>query len=125
MKNILTISLSKHLNGEPIADLIEDNWNKTNDATRAHFNNVGFDVDPNDVPKMLDDLRQKLHREAWNGVLVGWCSRGYPQRTELFEQIMRVCLDEARIQKDLRFIFNTGPENLMEPVLRNFPEERI
>lgn len=121
-RNTLTIGLSNYLAGEPVSTLIDENWARIDDTTRAHFNNYGFDVDPTDVPKMLADLRNELQSRRWDGVLVAWCSRGYPERTELFEQIVAACLGEARVQKDMKLIFNTGPQNLAEPMLRNFPE---
>lgn len=122
-RNTLTISLSNYLNGEPVSELIEQNWSQIDDATKSCFNNYGFDIDPSDVSKTLEDLSNQLRSRKWDGVLVGWCSRGYPQRTELFEQIVAVCVDEARIQRDMKLIFNTGPQNLAEPILRNFSDD--
>ncbi|KAK3058806.1 hypothetical protein LTR09_000371 [Extremus antarcticus] len=124
-KHILTVGLTKYLTGNTISSAIDADWTaKVDPATRKQFNNVGFDIDPNDFPESLRDLRQTLHSQEWDGVLIGWCTRGYAERTELFEQVMNVCVDETtRGAKGsrARLIFSTGPTNLAETTLRSFP----
>lgn len=53
---------------------------------------------------------------------MGWCTRGYPERTVLFEQVVAVFLDVMREGREMKLLFNTGPEDLVEPVVRNFVE---
>jgi len=53
---------------------------------------------------------------------VAWCTRGYAERTVLFEQVVTVIVDVMREGRDWKLLFNTGPEDLVEPVLRNFVE---
>ena len=122
-KQILYVGLTKHLTGNSIDSIIAKDWDaKVDPATRATFNNVGFDIDPSDLPAALKDLRQTLGSQTWDGVLVAWCTRGYAERTELFEQVVDVCIDETRAEgKKAKLIFNTGPTNLAESTLRNFP----
>ena len=122
-KQILYIGLTKHLTGNTIDSIIAKDWDaKVDHATRAKFNNVGFDIDPSDFPAAFQDLRQSLSSRAWDGVLIAWCTRGYAERTELFEQVVNVCIDETQAEgKRAKLIFNTGPTNLAEPTLRNFP----
>lgn len=122
-RNTLSMGISKYLHNEPISELIEHNWANIDDATRSQFNNCGFDLDPTDIPKTVDGLRKELRSQRWDGVLVGWCTRGYLERTELFNEVVAACVDEARVQKDMKLIFNTGPQDLAEPILRSFPQE--
>lgn len=120
-RNIITISAAKHITGEPVAEVIEKVWAKTDDATRARFNIVGFDFDPTDVPATLSSLRQSLQGRTWDGLLLGWCLRGYPERTEMFEEAVNVCIDEIRSKPETKLLFCTGPKNLVEATLRSFP----
>lgn len=111
---------SKSLHGHPIAPTIAKDWDsKTSASTRARFNNIGFDADLSNVDKLLSDLRDRLRARKFDGLLVGWCLRGYTERTEVFEKVVEVCVEEGRGAK---LMFSTGPENLAETVLRNFPE---
>lgn len=123
--NILTIGLSKHIHGDPIDEVVRADWSaKTDSSTRKHFNNVGFDLDPVNIPNTLDALQNALRERYWDGILIGWCTRGYPERTELFERIVRVCIaGTAQVEhgKETRLMFSTGPDNLVETTLRNFP----
>lgn len=118
-KNVLTISLSNHLTNEPITEIIAQDWSKTDTATRARFHNIGFDVDPTDTDATLRHLQETITKERWDGLLVGWCTRGYPERTELFEQIMNTCVEAKG--PETKMMFCTGPKNLVEATLRSFP----
>ncbi len=78
--NVLTISLSQHLTGEPISQVIEADWStKAEVATQARFNNIGFDLNPSNLFATMGELRQTLQGGRWDGFLIGWCSRGYPR----------------------------------------------
>ncbi|KAF7195801.1 hypothetical protein HII31_02818 [Pseudocercospora fuligena] len=120
-KNILTISLSKHLTGHPIRAVLEKDWSKPLANTAAeHFNNEGFDVDGNNTDKTIEDLRIGLHEREWDGALVGWCLRGYAERNEIFEQMMSATIEEIDAKRT-KVLFCTGPDNLVEATLRAFP----
>jgi hypothetical protein len=123
-KSVLTLSLYMHLHGQPISEIIDHEWKaKASPQTGAKFENVGFDVDPHNVPQTLQDLRGQLRSRHWDGVIVAWCTRGNPSRTELFEDLVEVCVDETRGgDSKTKLIFNTGPDNLVEPILRAFPQ---
>jgi hypothetical protein len=128
---ILTMGLSKHLHGDPIANVLNDDWTtKVDSSTRARFDNVGFDINPLDVQQTLQDLRQTLRNRSWDGITIGWCTRGYPERTELFEQIVDLCVDETHSsevgdanggRRKTKLMFSTGPDNLAATAMRNFP----
>jgi hypothetical protein len=119
--DVLTVSLSKHLTGHPIDDVLDSNWRTADEATQQRFNNVGFDFDPTNVPRTLESLRDTLKRQEWDGVLLGWCLRGYAERTELFEEVANVVVDEIRSKPDTKLIFCTGPKDLYNATMRNFP----
>jgi len=117
-KAILTISLANHLHGTPIQGQLDSEWAmKTSSETRERFDNVGFDLDPAD----LVPLYRVLAERTWDGVLIGWCSRGYPERTELFENVVDACAEEIREGKGMKLLFCTGPTNLVEATMRSFP----
>lgn len=118
-KSILTLSIAKYLNGTPIQKGIEKAWVNTDDATRARFDNVGFDVDPVNVPDTLVQLRSVLRERPWDGVIVGWCCRGNPEKTELFEELVNTCVDEKA--EGTKMMFCTGPTDLLQATLRSFP----
>ncbi|KAF2163539.1 hypothetical protein M409DRAFT_26150 [Zasmidium cellare ATCC 36951] len=120
-KNILTVSLAKHLTGEPVADVIAQDWKKASAATTRNFTNVGFDVDFHNFDHTLEDLRTSLHEREWDGILVGWCLRGKPAHTEMFERVVGVCFEELKVERT-KVMFCTGPDDLVHTVQRNFPE---
>lgn len=120
-KSILTISLAKHLTGEPVAEVLAQDWKKANAATAINFDNVGFDVEFRDFDHTLEDLRARLHEREWDGVLVGWCLRGKPAHTEMFERVVRVCFDGLKPERT-KLMFCTGPDDLVNSARRNFPE---
>ena len=120
--NVLTVSAAKSLTGEPVAEVAEKDWQKANAATKARFNNVGFDIDLDDFTHALQGIRKTVRSQPWDGILVGWCMRGYPERTEQFEQIMALLFEELREVPKTKVMFSTGPENLYETTVRNFPQ---
>lgn len=123
-KSILTVSLAKHLTGEPVSEVIAKDWKKANQATSRNFDNVGFDVDFHNFEHTLRDLRGSLHQRQWDGVLIGWCLRGEPPHTEMFERVIRVCFDELQSERT-KVMFCTGPDDLVTTVRRNFPEGSV
>jgi len=118
-RRVLTLSASKYLTGHPIQEVIDQDWKKADDSTRTQFDNVGFDVDPRDRSATIDELRQTLRASDWDGILLGWCLRGYAERTELFEELVDVCVDEKK--RSTKLLFCTGPDNLFEATVRSFP----
>jgi hypothetical protein len=125
---ILTISLSRHLHDRDISESLQEQWSETKvpSSTASRFTNIGFDLDGNGAN--LDELKLQLNERAWGGIIVGWCSRGNIEFTELFEAVVTVCVDyivERKrgdvSQKEPKLIFCRGPDDLVNATLRNFP----
>ncbi|KAF5633193.1 hypothetical protein F25303_9225 [Fusarium sp. NRRL 25303] len=125
---ILTISLARHLHGYRIAESLQEQWSETKvpASTSSRFTNIGFDLDAQGGN--LDELESQLRERDWGGIIVGWCSRGNIEFTELFEAVVAVCVDyivEAKTgdisQKEPKLIFCRGPDDLVSATLRNFP----
>lgn len=117
----LTVSMSRHLTGHPINDVIAKDWSKAVADQVSRFDNVGFDFDGEDVPGALALLKEALAGHPWDGVLVGWCIRGKPEHTVIFEDVMALCTEVTRVRPETKIFFCTGPDNLVEATLRNFP----
>ncbi|KAH7310838.1 hypothetical protein B0I35DRAFT_439778 [Stachybotrys elegans] len=123
--NILVVSASLYLAGHPITEVLKADWSKPkaqDDLSR--FESIGFQVDPTDESTTLRNLRQKLQEKNWDGVLVGWCLRGHVEFTVLFERIVGILVDQAKVQPDMNIMFSSGPDNLVETTVRNFPKSR-
>ena len=120
-KSILTISLTRHLTGKAVEKVLKDEWAKTTQDTSNRFDNVGFNLDPNDTATNLKQLRKELQSRAWDGVLLGWCVRGHAEFTVLFEDVVNLVVEEVREKPETRLMFITGPSNLVEGTLRSFP----
>ncbi|KAL9564494.1 hypothetical protein ACKAV7_010946 [Fusarium commune] len=125
---ILTISLSRHLHGRDIKEGLEEQWSesKVPAATASRFSNIGFDLDGDGAN--LDELKSQLRGGNWAGIIVGRCSRGNIEFTELFESVVAVCVDyivETKkgdvSRKEPKLIFCRGPDDLVNATLRNFP----
>jgi hypothetical protein len=126
--SILTISLAKHLHGHSIKEGIIHEWStKATSEQQKRFNNQGFDLDPVNSDKSLQDLRQTLQGTRYDGVITGWCTRGNKQFSPLFEKVVEeLVAQNVRSAKNgdghqLKLIFNDGPEDLVGATLRNFP----
>ncbi|TVY88095.1 hypothetical protein LAWI1_G007537 [Lachnellula willkommii] len=123
-KSILVISISQHLTGSPVENAIKADWAKE----KAHgiadsFDNIGFNLDPKDVPATLKALKHELERRSWDGIILGWCIRGHVEFTLLFEEVHSVCCEAVKVAPRTKIMFTTGPDNLVETVVRNFPVE--
>ncbi|KAF5723480.1 hypothetical protein FMUND_1804 [Fusarium mundagurra] len=125
---ILTISLARHLHGHGIAESLQEQWSesKVPASTSSRFLNIGFDLDAQGAN--LGELEWRLREREWGGIIVGWCSRGNIEFTELFESVVTVCVDyivETKkgdtSQKEPKLIFCRGPDDLVNATLRNFP----
>ncbi|CAF3628572.1 unnamed protein product [Fusarium graminearum] len=127
---ILTISLSRHLHGRDINEELKEQWSKAkvSSTTASRFTNVGFDL--NADGSNLGVLKTKLEERGWSGVIIGWCTRGNIEFTELFESVVAVCVDYALLRKqgntslkEPKLIFCRGPQDLINATLRNFPSD--
>lgn len=127
---VLTVSLSRHLNGRDINTGLEHQWSesKVPASTAFRFSNVGFNLDANG--DNLEELKGVLEKREWSGVILGWCVRGHIEFTELFESVVAVCVDYVvqRKQdnidtKEPKLIFCRGPDDLVNATLRNFPSD--
>jgi hypothetical protein len=121
-KSILVVNLGQHLTGVPVEKVIQAEWEKE----KAHnissfFDNNGFNLDPRDVPSTLKALRHKLEERSWDGLLLGWCVRGHVEFTLLFEELVTLCCEVQKSAPQMKIMFPTGPDNLVETVARNFP----
>ncbi|KAG7409441.1 hypothetical protein DER46DRAFT_629338 [Fusarium sp. MPI-SDFR-AT-0072] len=127
---ILTISLSRHLHGHGIAESLKEQWSVTKvpTSTSSRFTNIGFDLDAQGAN--LGELESHLKESEWSGIIVGWCSRGNIEFTELFESVVAICVNyivERKrgdvSQKEPKLIFCRGPGDLVNATLRNFPNQ--
>ncbi|KAF5580360.1 uncharacterized protein FSUBG_13408 [Fusarium subglutinans] len=122
---ILTISLAQHLHGHSIRKTLKEQWSKTRvpASTSSRFANIGFDLDAQGTN--LSELESRLRERQWGGIIVGWCSRGNIEFTELFEAVVGVCVDysvETKkgdiSQTEPKLIFCRGPDDLVNATLR-------
>ncbi|KAL6354847.1 hypothetical protein LRP88_12204 [Fusarium phalaenopsidis] len=127
---VLTISLARHLVGHSITEVLEQQWDPTKvpTSTTSRFSNIGFDLDVNGAN--LEDLRKVLTERQWSGIIVGWCTRGHVEFTELFESVVAICVDYIveRKQgnasaKEPKLMFCRGADDVVNATLRNFPLE--
>ncbi|SPJ79516.1 uncharacterized protein FTOL_07907 [Fusarium torulosum] len=125
---VLTVSLSRHLNGRDINTGLEHQWSepRVTASTASRFLNVGFDLNANG--DNLEELKSVLKGREWSGIILGWCVRGHIEFTELFESVVAVCVDYVVLRKqdnieakEPRLIFCLGPDDLVHATLRNFP----
>ncbi len=123
-KAILTISLAKYLKGEDVSEVIATDWAKAPATVASSFNNQGFNLDPTDVPTTLGALSRVLRENKWDGIIVGWCSRGNKDFTELFESVIATCIDMGiKPNPETKLMFCNGPDDLVGATLRSFPVE--
>ena len=120
-KSVLTIAATKYLTGTTVEQLLEEKWSKAPSEESHRFNNVGFDVDPDHVTDTVNELREELKDNDWDGIILGWCIRGHVEFTILFEKLMNLLAEEVRSKQDTKFIFVTGPDDLVEATQRTFP----
>ena len=124
-KSILTISASRHLVNVPVEEAIKADWAQEKARAMADsFENIGFNLDPNDVSSTLTALRKELEGRSWDGVLLGWCVRGHVEFTLLFEELVTLCCEVQKSVPQMKIMFSTGPDNLVETVARNYPAEK-
>ncbi|KAF2725542.1 hypothetical protein K431DRAFT_79896 [Polychaeton citri CBS 116435] len=127
-KSVLTVSAALHLSGRSIKDNLKRLWSddKVPENAASRFDNVGFDVAVTDPNKAVVDLKQTLKAREWDGVILGWCVRGHPEFTELFESLVGVVSEDVvektqSSSKPPKIIFCTGPDDVVNATLRNFP----
>ncbi|KAF5587234.1 hypothetical protein FPCIR_7642 [Fusarium pseudocircinatum] len=125
---VLTISLAQHLHGYSANESVKEQWSETKvpASTSSRFANIGFDLDVQG--RNLDELESQLREREWGGIIVGWCSRGNVELTELFEAVVAICVDHIvetkkgdASQKEPKLIFCRGPDDFVNATLRNFP----
>jgi hypothetical protein len=120
-KSILVLSVSQYLTSVPISEGIRADWGneKARNITDL-FDNVGFDLDPKDVPSTLKALKHELEGRSWDGIILGWCIRGHVEFTLMFEEIVAMCCEVIKSAPQTKLLFSTGPNNLVATVSRNF-----
>ncbi|KAM0429649.1 hypothetical protein ACHAPT_006254 [Fusarium lateritium] len=127
---VLTISLARHLVGHSISEVLEQQWgaSKVPASTTSRFSNVGFDLDVNGAN--IEDLRKLLAERQWSGIIVGWCTRGHVEFTELFESVVAICVDYIverkqgmASSKKPKLMFCRGADDVVNATLRNLPSE--
>jgi hypothetical protein len=122
MTTVLVISLSRYLRGEPVSNIIAQNWAKFSREQAARFKTTGFDFDASDIPTALKDLETRIHAQKWHGIMIGWCLRGNIDRTALFEQVVSVCTGAMQDRPQMKLMFCSGPDDIANATLRNFPD---
>ena len=115
-KHVLVIGLTKFLSGHPIKTVIDQN-RAAHAQDSKPFDIIGFDVVNDDPAQDLQKLKETLEKGPYDGILVAWCSRGYPARTALFERLMNLVVAH---KGEAKLIFNTGPQDIIPPLVRNF-----
>jgi hypothetical protein len=130
-RKILTISLARHLHGTDASQVVEKDWSINATAEqRSRFDNVGFNLDPTNEEDTLAELKTTLQGDKWDGVIVGWCSRGNKTFTVLFEQVVSEVVREivrrangraGEEDDELKLLFCSGPDDLVGASLRAFP----
>ncbi|QKX60404.1 uncharacterized protein TRUGW13939_07549 [Talaromyces rugulosus] len=125
MTAVLVISLSRYLGGEPVSNIIDKNWTKHPQEQASRFNSVGFDFDANDIPTTLKDLEAKIYGQEWDGIMVGWCLRGNPDRTALFEKVVTLSTRTMQVRPQMKLMFCAGPNDIADATLRNFPVSSV
>ncbi|PVH83774.1 hypothetical protein DL98DRAFT_512936 [Cadophora sp. DSE1049] len=126
--SILTVSASLHLVGHPISSVLTKQWSLAPPAVASRFENIGYQVDPTDIPNAIAGFRKALKQREWDGIIFGWCLRGHVEFTELFEKLVQVAVEEMwdrqrKLGKDVKIMFCEGPEGLVSAAVRNFPVE--
>ena len=126
-KSRLSISLARYLHGHDVATYLDNDWSsKATASQRQRFDNQGFDpTHPEDTLAALKDI---LQGRDWDGVIVGWCTRGNKAFTALFECVVDVLAKElvrreTKGEGGLKLMFSEGPEDLMRTTLRTFGSE--
>ncbi|PCG93844.1 Hypothetical protein PENO1_081530 [Penicillium occitanis (nom. inval.)] len=64
-RQILIVSLSRFLRGEPLRGILDKNW-APYPKELTLFNNVPFDFDANDIPTALKDLKSTIEARKWD-----------------------------------------------------------
>lgn len=130
--SILTISLARHLVGHDISVVLDRQWSdpKVSLSISSQFDNVGFNLDPKSPEDNIAQLKKVLQERHWDGLLLGWCVRGHAEFTEFFEAVVAACVEEC-IRRDRidstkpRLVFCTGPDDVVNATLRNFPVDAV
>jgi hypothetical protein len=80
-------------------------------------------LDPDDestIAKFKDQIvngpKEGTH---YDGIGIGWGARSTPELTPIFEDLVNFCKDKSPKSK---LLFNQSPNDLLEPVKRQFPE---
>lgn len=124
---VSTISIARHLVGHDVDHVLAQAWSApdVSASTRDCFNNVGFNLPVHDNASAIQSLKEALKSQEWEGLIVGWCIRSHPEFTELFELVIAACVDhlmERRCKgQPLKIMFCSGPDDLVNTTLRNFP----
>ncbi|KAL2073544.1 hypothetical protein VTL71DRAFT_10870 [Oculimacula yallundae] len=128
--SILTVSASLHLSGHPISSVLTKQWSLASPEVATRFENIGYQVDPNDIRNTIAGLREIIKERDWDGIIFGWCVRGHVEFTELFEKLVQAAFEEVVMRKservkgkDVKIMFCEGPEGLVKAAVRNFPVE--
>ena len=124
-KSILTISIARHLVGHGVNHVLDQAWSDVPLSTKSRFENTGFNLPVDDNIKSMEELKSILAGGAWDGIIVGWCIRSHPEFTELFELVVRECVDYICIQRirghSPQIMFCSGPNDLVNATMRTFP----
>nr|OQO18887.1 hypothetical protein B0A51_15426 [Rachicladosporium sp. CCFEE 5018] len=119
----LTLSLNNYLHGRSILPILAASFDAvTTPDIRSRFDNQPFDVMPTDA-NLLTELQANVKSGNYDGVLIGWCLRGYPERTALFEAIVNAVVESKDARTKLMFC--TGQEDLGKAILRTFGSEAL
>jgi hypothetical protein len=80
-------------------------------------------LDPDDESSVAKFKEQVLNgpdgQNKYDGIGIGWGARSVPELTPMFEDLVNFCRENSPRSK---LLFNQSPNDLIEPVKRQFPE---
>ncbi|MCJ1388922.1 hypothetical protein MMC18_001773 [Xylographa bjoerkii] len=125
-KDILIIGVShpsanapveiKESGGNPV-ELRQKVGSMIESARQAGYKLEARQIAPEDLGAKVEEIKQLLHRQPWDGYIVGFGLRGDPSLTVHFEALVNA---GREICPKAKMGFNTHPLDLLETVERMF-----
>lgn len=118
-KTILSIGLGP---AHALSKLEGDQIKNDLQAQVEEARELGFEVtilfpDTKD-PNVIEDLRQKLRSQHFDGVSIGFGVRGNIELTDLFEKLVNAVIEEVKPAP--KMMFSTRPSGVVEAIQRVF-----
>ena len=86
---------------------------------------LGFDqnvvfLDPQTEAESLKRVKAELKKHPYDGIMIGGGIRMPAEHTLLFEKLVQLSVQET--QGNAKLMFSSRPDQIMEILIRNFPE---